>query len=441
MRGMFRVKSGSTLAMAAAFGLAVSSFGLSAVPAYAAKGGGNSKAFVEAAMPLQKKVEELEGKKKAGAGEAEVKAGADALVPDLEKAMAAASTAQDKLLAGQFGVTIGGLNGDLKIRQRGAQMMIDSGQLKPEQVAQFQFYLGNFAYGAGDYAAAATALKAAADAGFQDNALIPLLIQAYGKAGRATEGLATARSVIDAKQKAGQSVPEDWLKRANAVAYEAKSGPDAIAFSTALVDQYPSDFNWLSAAQVVRTFGQFDPAATLDLFRLMDRSGALNSNRQYVLGEYKEYIETADPRKNPGEVVALVDKGLQKGILQAGDTWATEAKTAASGRVAGDRASLAGLMKEAGAGNGKTAIIAGDVALNYGQAADAEKMYAIAAQASGVDQNLANTRLGIAQYDQKKFAEAKATFAKITGPRQTLAKLWMVHIDNQGQAPATQPAS
>lgn len=441
MRGMFRIKSSSKLAMAAALGLVVSGLGLTAVPAYAAKGGGNSKPFVEAAMPLQKKVEELEAKKKAGGSEAEIKAGADALRPDLDKAMAAASTNQDKLLAGQFGVTIGGLNGDLKLRQKGAQMMVDSGQLKPEQVAQFQFYIGNFAYGAGDFPAAATALKAAADAGFQDPALVPLLIQAYGKSGRATEGLALARSVIDAKVKAGQPVPEDWLKRANAVAYEAKSGPDAIALSTTLVDQYPSDFNWLSAAQVVRTFGQFDPAASLDLFRLMDRSGALNSNRQYVIGEYKEYIETADPRKNPGEVVALVNKGMQKGILQAGDTWATEAKSAATGRVAGDKASLASLMKEASAGNGKTAIIAGDVALNYGQAADAEKMYAIAANASGVDQNLANTRLGIAQYDQKKFAEAKASFAKVTGPRQTLAKLWTVQIDNQGQpAPAAQPA-
>lgn len=435
MRGLFRIKSSSRLAMAAALGLAVSSFGLSAGPAHAAKGGGNSKAFVEAAMPLQKKLEALEAQKKAGASDEALQAASTDAKPMLDAAMAAASTPQDKLLAGQFGVTLGGLNGDLKARQQGAQMMIDSGQLKPDQLAQFQFYLGNFAYGNGDFQTAANALKASADAGYQNEALVPLLIQSYAKAGRAAEGLSTARAVIETRQKAGQAIPEDWLKRANAVAFEAKSGPDAIAFSTALVDQYPNDFNWLSATQVVRTFGQFDPQATLDLFRLMDRSGALNAERQYVIGEYKEYIETADPRKFPGEVVSLVDKGMAKGILKSSDTWATEAKTAASGRIAADKASLPGLMKEASSSaDGKTALIAGDVALNYGNAADAEKMYALAAQKGGVDANVANTRLGIAQYDQKKFAEARASFAKVTGPRQTLAKLWTVQIDNQGSA-------
>lgn len=432
MRGMFRFRSNSALAIALAAGLAVSGFGLGATPAEAKKaeggGGTNSPAFVKAAMPLQAKVEELEKLKAKGGAEAELAAQATAALPMAEAAAAAASTDQDKLLAGQFFVTLGGFNGNMKARQRGAQLMIDSGRLKPEQLPQFQFYLGNFAYGAGDYLTAANALKAAAELGFQHDQLVPLMIQAYGQANMAKEGLVAAQGAIAKRKAAGLQIPEDWISRANVVAYKANMGPEAITFSTMLVQEHPSNFNWLASTQMVRTFAGLDPQATLDLFRLMSRSGALDNDAQYVANEYKEYIETADPRKNPGEVVSVIDKGTAGGRLN-GLAWVKEARSTAEGRIAPDKASLPGLLKDAKASaDGKTALIAGDVALNYGDAAQAESMYALAVSKGGVDQNTALTRLGIAQFDQHKFPEADGTFAKVTGPRQTVAKLWQVLI-------------
>ena len=54
-------------------------------------------------------------------------------------------------------------------------------------------------------------------------------------------------------------------------------------------------------------------------------------------------------------------------------------------------------------------------------------MYTIALGKSGVDTNRVLTRLGIAQIDTGDFAGAQATFAKITGPRVPIAKLWSIY--------------
>lgn len=430
MRGMFRFKSTSALSVAFSAGLAAALLVASTSPAEAQrKGGSNSKEFVAAASPLQKKVDDLEKQRAGGASDEQINAGVAEAMPMAEAAVAAASTPQDQLLAGQFLVSLGGLNGDMVARQRGAQMMIDSGRLSSDQLPQFQFYLGNFAYGAKDYPTAATALKTASDLGYQHEQLVPLMMQAYGQANRAQEGLTAAKGAMDQLKSAGQPIPEDWISRANVVAYNAKMGPEAITFSTLLVQEYPSNFNWLASAQMVRTFGGLDPQATLDLFRLMDRSGALDNDAQYVANEYKEYIETADPRKNPGEVSSLIKRAIAKGKLDTSDTWVNESRANADGRIAADKASLPGLIKEAkSAANGRTALIAGDVALNYGENAQAVEMYRLALDKGGADADLAQTRLGIALYDTNDLAGANEAFAKVNGSRQNVARLWQALI-------------
>lgn len=435
MKGIFRFRSSSTLAMALAAGLAVTGMGLGATPAYAKKG--NSKEFIAAAGPFQKQIEALTKEQKDGA---DVTAQAKAMIPEVEKVMAAASTPADQLIAGNFGQQLAGMAGDMGLRARGVKMMLDSGELKPEQVPQFQFYLGNFAYASGDYATASQALAEAAKGGVTEEQLIPLLIESYGKAGNAAEGLTVARQQIDAAQAAGKVIPEAWLSRATVVAFNDKSTAQANGFSNLLVKNYPSSFNWLTATQIARSLGNLDPDATLDLFRLMDRSGALKNKPEYVKREYREYVETADPRRYPGEVVRVINEGMAAGALTSADTWASEAKTNASGRIGADKASLAGSVSSAMAGSAKSAQALGDGFLNYSDAAQAEKLYAAALAKPGVDTNLVLTRLGIAQFDQGKYSEAAANFAKVTGPRQPMANLWQVLIQNKTK-PAATPAA
>ena len=182
---------------------------------------------------------------------------------------------------------------------------------------------------------------------------------------------------------------------------------------------------------MVRTFGGLDVQAMLDLFRLMDRSGALENDPKFVHSEYKEYIESADPRRLPGEVVRVIDKGIASGALAQSDTWVAEARQNASGRVGADKASLAGEVSGAKAAGGVRALGLGDAFLSYGNAAQAEELYK-AALNGATDANVALTRLGIAQYDQGKYADAKANFEKVTGPRQPVARLWLALIGSKG---------
>ena len=432
MRGLFRFQSGSALAIAVAAGVALSGFGLNAAHAQSK---GNSKEFVAAAGPVSSKLKELEKlKPNADAGDAAAKAqlaeGAKAVTPDVEKALAAASTGKDKIIAGQYAVTVGGWSDDMALRKRGVQAMLDSGELKPDQIPTFQFYLGNFAYATNDYATAATALSAAAQSGVTDEQLVPLLVESYSKAGKPAEGLTAARAAIDATKAAGKPVPESWLSRSVVVAYNAKAGPQTIDFAKLLVQEHPSKFNWLNASQMVRTFGNLDPQATLDLFRLMDRAGALDNDPKFVSGEFKEYIEAADPRRLPGEVVRVADKGLASGALSKSDQWVQEARANASGRIAADKASLPSQVGSAkSAASGKVAQSLADAFLNYGDAAQAEDLYKAALSKAGSDRDVVLTRLGIAQYDQGKYAEAAQNFSQVSGVRKPVADLWLSRIN------------
>lgn len=439
MRGMFRFKLNSALAIAVAAGVAVSGFAMSAVPVEAkGKAAANSKGFIAAYGPVDKKIAEIEKLRTAGVPQVQIDAGVAEALPLADAAVVVATTPQDKLLAGQFYVTLGGMNGDVAVRQRGAQMMIDSGRLDVAQVPLYQFYLGNFAYSAKDYLTAARAFKTASDMGYQHDQLVPLLIQSFGGANMAKEGLVAAQQTITSRKAIGLAIPEDWIRRGQVDAYKAKLGPEAIAFSIILVEEHPSNFNWLASAQMIRTFSGLDPQATIDLFRLMDRSGGLDNDPQYVVNEFKEYIETTDPRKNPGEVVSVIDRAIAKGKLKATDSWVAEARSNAHDRVAADKDSLPALVKEAqGAAGGKVAVLAGDVAFNYGQLDQAATMYALALTKGGIDNNIALTRLGIASYDLGKMVEANDAFSKVTGPRQTVAKLWQVLIASKSAAPAT----
>ena len=71
----------------------------------------------------------------------------------------------------------------------------------------------------------------------------------------------------------------------------------------------------------------------------------------------------------------------------------------------------------------------------------AVELYTLALSKGGIDANIAQTRLGIASFAQGKYADADAYFAKVGGPRQTVAKLWQVLTANKMAAAPAAPAS
>ncbi|MDP3674190.1 MAG: hypothetical protein Q8R44_03720 [Novosphingobium sp.] len=432
-------KSRNLLSTALVASLALGALGASATPAFAqkkekaAKPGkiAYSKEFVAVAAPLQVKVDAIKAAKaKGAAGEAELataSAGAAAMMQAVE---AAAISGDEKLAAGQLGVNLGGFINDIAMRQRAAKLILDSGKLDPAKVPDFQFYLGSFAYSNKDYATASSALAAAVAANYADDQAGELMVDSYARAGQPAQGLALLKQAVAAKRAAGQPVPQSWLKRANVTAYNAKLAQESMDWALTQVELYPNNFNWLGSAQLVRRFANYTPNETIDLFRLMMRSGAFDNDPKLLGNEYREYIEAADPRRLPGEVIRVIDKGTASGALSG--AYVTESRTLANARMAADKASLpAAAARAASSSSGLDALSTGDAYLNYGDAVKAEALYKMALGKSGVDKDRVLTRLGIAQFDQAKYAEARASFKQIGGTRAPLARLWLAFVNSK----------
>lgn len=422
------------LATALATGLVAGGVTLGATAATAkekeaAKAGSFSKEFITAAGPLQKVLNDATAAKAKGVSEADLKTQLAGAPEQLAAAEAAIKNPTDRMTAGQFAVNLGGMLGDVGMRERGIKNMLDSGLVPADKVTEYQFYLGNFAYTQKDWPVAAEALTKVVQANYSEDTAAELLADVYVQQGKPAEGLQALKLAVDTRKAAGGTVPADWFKRANLIAYKAKLGPQAIEWSTMMVENDPSPINWLGAGQLTREFGTFTNQESLDLGRLMMRSGAFQSDPKYLEREYVEYIEAADPRRLPGEVLKVAEAGVAAGVLRANDQFVTDALSQAKGRIAADKASLPGLERDARAGaDGKGALATADAYLSYGEAAKAEDLYKLAIQKGSIDKDRALTRLGIAQCDEGKYDEAKATFAQITGAaRAPLAKLWTVY--------------
>ena len=391
-----------------------------------------SKEFVAATGPIQKTIAAASAAKSKGTTDAALKATLGGATAELAASEAAIKTSQDRLAAGQFAVQLGGWIDDTPMRKRGIKNMLDSGLLEPAKVPLFNFYLGNFSYAEGDWAGAVDALTKAVQGNITEDAAAEMLADSYTQQGKAAEGLASLRQAVDLRKAAGGTIPPGWYKRAQLIAYKGKLGPQAIEWSILQVEQEPTAINFLGAGQLVREFSNFGKEESLDLGRLFLRTGALNESPKLVEREYIEYIESADPRRLPGEVLKIAEAGVAKGVIKTSDMFISEALSQSKGRIAADKASLPALERDAkAAANGKTALAAGDAFLSYGDTAKAEEMYLVAIAKGGIDQDRALTRLGIAQVDETKFAEAKATFAKVGGIRVPLAKLWSAYAANK----------
>lgn len=156
--------------------------------------------------------------------------------------------------------------------------------------------------------------------------------------------------------------------------------------------------------------------------RLMYVTGSMKTKNDYL-----EYLDNVEPRAFPGEAVKVMKDGIAKGTLTAAELGGE--KASAEARVSADRASLAGQERDAMKPGASAATLAGagDVFLSYDQPAKAETFYAKALGQPGADANAVALHLGMAQALQGKYAEAQASFAKVSGARAPVAKLWAAY--------------
>lgn len=380
--------------------------------------------FVKAYQPLATRIEAKEDP-----------AALKAEIPALK---AAVQSDDDRFVAGQAIYSIGTNAKDVALQREGLEMMLDSGKVPAEQKGLNLFAAGQLAYQAEDFASARARFEQAIAAGYDDPSAQGLLAESYFAEENYAAGLDSLTQAIAAQEAAGATIDEAWIQRGFAVSYNNQLGDKAAEFAKLYVTHYPSADVWGDAIAVQRSFFDYDDQALLDLMRLAERTQSLRSERDYV-----DYISAADPRRLPAEVGRIVEAGLAANMLNASDVLVSEAKSTAESQSASAREDLPQLEQDARAsGSGALAAsAAGDMYLNFENAAKAAEMYELALTKADADTGRVLTRLGIAQVDAGQFAEAKATFEKVEGPRAPIADLWALYADNQASGGATATAA
>lgn len=346
---------------------------------------------------------------------------------------ATATTPEDKYLLANYQLQLGILNKDQTLQAQGLDAMIDSGIMPAENAALYNFFSGNFAYGAKNYAKAIQRLEAAKAAGSTDAALPAMLMDSYINAGQVDQGWTIAKAAIEADRAAGKRPSEELFVRPAQAFQKAKRTNETVEVLTMRVQDYPAPTTWRNVLYIVLQQAGGDKDLNLDVLRLMRATGAMTDRP-----EYAEYAALAIEAGYPGEVVAVVKQGQNSGVIPKGDTHFSGILSSQEPRAATDAAAVAAdASKPATLSNPKAARATGDALVGNGQAAQAIPLYEAALKASGGSDPLVLYRLAVAQSLAGQNEAAIANFAKVQGPRQKLAQLWTIHAKSKlAPAPA-----
>ena len=409
-------------------------------------------AFAEPAHAQKKKKEEqpkAEYSKDWIAAYQPINEALNAEAPDLAVAkgmvlalVAQTKSADEKKAAGGLILNLGTKADDEALQLQGMKMMLDSGTLEQNTAGQLNWNLFQIYRGQGDLAQARSALEAAIAADYSFEATMSdgssrmigaadmqrLIADMYFDADQTAEGIAYLSGVIDGLKSTGEPIPETLIRAGLAQAYENNLGEESIRFVALLAEQYPNPTTWGDAVIITLNAKDYPNPDAIDLLRLSRRINVYNDTR--VLSEY---VELLDSRRYPGEVVAAIDEGFALENIDKTDPFLVESRRDAAGRVDADRRELSSLAADARKPGAtlKAIVVAGDTFLSYDQPVEAEEFYTKALGMSGVETPVVLTRLGIAQYDQGKYAEAVETFNKVEGARRELANLWAIYAAQQ----------
>lgn len=303
-----------------------------------------------------------------------------------------------------------------------------SGKLSLDDQMKFRRNLGAMALQRKDYAKAQFEFEKLIEMNPNDPSMLIEIAELQRRQGQNQKAIATLQQGIATQEKAGGKADESWYRRALAIAYDSKLPAEVTATSQALVKAYPNATNWRDVLVIYRDTTRFDDQGNLDILRLMRANGALAGERDYA-----EYAETASLRGYPGEAKAVIDEGIAKGALKPTTPFVKEVTAAVNPKIAGDKASLPGLEKEAkAAANGRAALGTADAYLGYGQYAKAAELYKVALAKGNVDAATVNTRLGFALGKSGDKAGGQAALQAVTTPpRDQLAKYYLIWLNNQ----------
>lgn len=352
----------------------------------------------------------------------------------LTEAQGAASTNEDRYWVAFYQLQLGILNKDQGLQAQGLDTMLESGLTPADQAGIYNYYSGNFAYGAKNYAKAIQRLEAAKAGGSTESNINVLLMDSYLNAGQVDKGWAIAKAEIEANRAAGKRPSEELYVRPAQAFQKANRNNDLLDALAMRVQDYPAPETWRNTLLIMLRQAGGDKEMNLDVLRLMRATGAMTARP-----EYSEYAALATEAGYPGEVVAVVKSGQAKGVIPAGDAYFKGILDTQTPRAQSDTAALAAdATKPATLANPKAARATADALVGNGDYAKAIPLYEAALKAAA--DPVVQYRLGVAQALAGQNDAAMASFAKVQGNRQRLAQLWTIHAKPKA-APAPMAAA
>ncbi|MEL7189619.1 MAG: hypothetical protein AAGK17_08725 [Pseudomonadota bacterium] len=370
-------------------------------------------------------------------------ADATALAPQVMALVPLAVTPDDKNALGGLMFNTGVGAQDRAMQLEGMELMLESGKVAFDRAPRFNFIAYQLANAQGDFGKARNYLQQAINLNFSSENVSSsdmqiLMAESFFSAEQNVEGLNFLSTAIESRKNQNLDVPDNWYRRGIQIGYNNQITPQVYDFVLGWIADYPSATNWKDAVNLTRNLNEFENNEILDLFRLSRKVDALNDS-----ADFDYYVEAADARRLPKEVKDVIEAGYASGNVSRDNSYLSEALETANGRIASDRADLPALEADARKSSAqlRTVTAAASAFLSYGEYGKAAELYTKALGMPGVDTAEATMRLGIAQAGQGDFAAAKETFAKVSGNRSPIAKLWGVYAEAQSPATEAQGAS
>lgn len=258
-----------------------------------------------------------------------------------------------------------------------------------------------------------------------------MLVNSYLNNNQVDQGVALAKASIEAARAAGQQPSEELYVRPAKALQAAKRTDELLDILTLRVRDWPQPAVWRNTLYVLLQQAGGDKDLNIDVLRLMRATDAMSDR-----GEYLEYAALATEAGYPGEVVSVVEQGIKRKVFTETDERFAQILSTQRDRAKSDRA---GLLADASKppATPKAARATADALVGIDEYAKAIPLY----EGIAATDPVAQYRLGVAQALAGQKDAAIASFAKVTGNRARLAKLWTVHIQTPPRVVPAAPAA
>lgn len=340
----------------------------------------------------------------------------------LAAAQAVASTKEDRYWIARIQLKASVDSDDTAAAMAAVTAMQATGLASAAELGPLYEGLGGKAFNAKDYATAATAFERQIALDPSNAKALSNLAVVRSAAGNDADAVNVLQRAIKASGASGTMPDEELYKRAVSLAYNSKL-PIAADLAQQWVAAYPSSSSWHNAIAIFRNSAKQDTEGTLDLLRLMQATGAMNT-----AADYSMFINADLDQSNYNEAQAVIDAGIAAKIIDPSSNQFSGTIADLKAKKMPTAAVLGVALKSSPSAFNQLRI--GDRFYGMGDYAKAAEIYRQIIGKAGVDPDVVNLHLGMALARSGDKSGAIEAFNAVKGARVDIAKLWLIYAQH-----------